>query len=296
MDINKLQTFLKIAKYGSFRSASEKLFLSPRAVSKQMDQIENELGVKLFDRHKNNTNLTRMGKEFIVTARDIVNSYTDAYNRIQIESASDLHKIIIGFSSQNQATIIQKNFEDFLVINPDTQLEIREESGETLVNMVKARQLHIAVTPAYKKSKEYGPDIGAKKIISGEMVVGVSRLNPLSKQDEIDLNLLQQYRVLYYNNSESKYLQNVFHSKFGGIFPKSQIQRVSSTEQRDMLIALNQGIGFFPKPVEAAESLLNPMIKFMKISNNFDAYYASMLLYNKQEDNTFVRKFVTNFN
>ena len=63
MDINKLKTFLTVAKSGSFKSAAEKLFLSPRAVSKQMDQIENELGVSLFNRNKNSTKLNTTGKQ-----------------------------------------------------------------------------------------------------------------------------------------------------------------------------------------------------------------------------------------
>lgn len=295
MDINKMRTFLTITKYGSFRAASERLFLSPRAVSKQMDQIENELGVKLFERQKNNTRLTRLGEEFIVTANDIVNSYTDAYNKIQIENANDTNKIVIGFSSQNQATIIQREFEKVLSANPKVELEIREESGRSLVDMIIANQLHIAVTPMYDSNTNYGPIVGMKTIRTGQMVVGVSKLNPLSNLDSIDLTALKDSMVLYYNNSESTYLRDVFYTKFGGIFPKAHIKRVSSIEKRDMRVAFNQGIGFYPEPIKSAESMLNPLIKFLKITNDLNTYYASALLYNKKEENPLVREFISNF-
>lgn len=55
MEINNLKTFLSVAKYGSVKKVAEKFFLSPRAVSKQMDQLGNELGVTLFQRHKNSS-------------------------------------------------------------------------------------------------------------------------------------------------------------------------------------------------------------------------------------------------
>lgn len=290
-----MRTFLTIAKYGSFRAASEKLFLSPRAVSKQMDQIENELGVKLFTRQKNNTSLTTMGKEFIVTAQDIVNSYTDAYNKIQIENASDSHKLIVGFSSQNQATIIQQTFQQALAKFPDVRLELREESGRELADMISKKRLHMAVTPAYESDVDYGPLVGVKKLITGEMVVGISQLNPLSELEAIDLHQLTNLPVLYYNNSESTFLQDVFYTKFGKIFPKKDIKRVSSIEQRDMLIAFNQGIGFYPDSLEPAESMLNPMIKYLKITNDLNTYYSSVLLYNRKEENEIVRQFVANF-
>ncbi|WP_158178819.1 LysR family transcriptional regulator, partial [Lactiplantibacillus plantarum] len=83
MEINRLKTFLVIAKNGSFKAAAELLFLSPRAVSKQMDQLENELGVKLFIRRHNNTDLTPTGTKFVIAAEDIVNTYNDELIRIQ---------------------------------------------------------------------------------------------------------------------------------------------------------------------------------------------------------------------
>lgn len=291
-----MRTFLTIAKYGSFRAAAEKLFLSPRAVSKQMDQIENELGVKLFDRNKNNTSLTRMGEEFIVTAQDIVNNYMDAYNKIQLESANDSNRILIGFSSQNQATVIQKTFENALRNNPNIQLEMREESGKRLISMVETKQLHLAVTPAYETESEYGTTIGVKKLITGDMVVGISTLDPLSQQETIDLEQLKTRTVLYYNNSESSYLQDVFYHKYDGIFSRQHIKRVSSIEQRDLLIAFNKGIGFYPEPLVQVESMRNPMIKYLKISNQINTYYSSVLLYSKTEDNPVVRKFIASFN
>lgn len=88
MEINRLKTFLIIVKTGSFKSAAERLFLSPRAVSKQMDQLENELKVKLFVRQRNNTELTEQGKSFIIAAQDIVNIYDDELMRIQSERES----------------------------------------------------------------------------------------------------------------------------------------------------------------------------------------------------------------
>lgn len=295
MDINKLRTFLTIAQYGSFRAAAENLFLSPRAVSKQMDQIENELGVKLFTRQKNNTSLTDMGQEFIVTATDLVNSYTNAYNRIQIENASNSRKVVIGFSSQNQSTIIQQTFREPLLQNPEIELELREESGRALVKMVREKQLHMAVTPAYDEVLDYGPKVGVRKLITGEMVVGVSRQNPVSKLESVNLEQLSELPVFYYNSYQSTYLKEVFYKKFNNIFPKKNIQRCSSIEQRDMLIALDRGIGFFPQPLVPAESMLNPMIKFLKIENDLNTYYASVLLYNKEVESPTVRKLIDQF-
>lgn len=66
MEINSLRTFLAVVKYGSFKAASDHFFLSPRAVSKQMNQLENELGITLFIRNKNSSELTSSGKNLLL--------------------------------------------------------------------------------------------------------------------------------------------------------------------------------------------------------------------------------------
>ena len=122
MEINRLKTFLVIAKNGSFKAAAELLFLSPRAVSKQMDQLENELGVKLFIRRHNNTDLTPTGMKFVIAAEDIVNTYNDELIRIQTEQQTKEKRLKIGFSSSNQEITAQKMLIPLLKSDPTIKL------------------------------------------------------------------------------------------------------------------------------------------------------------------------------
>lgn len=294
MDINKLKTFLTVAKSGSFKSAAEKLFLSPRAVSKQMDQIENELGVSLFNRNKNSTKLNTTGKQFIVTAQDIVNSYNDALTRIQTIDNSPENKLQIGFSSMNQATILQNTFLPYMIKNPDIQIELKEESGQRLTNLINRDALDFAVTPFYAINQdiENFEMVKSIKLVEGELLLGISRANELSHADTISLNQVKDMKLLYYSSSDSSYLRDVFFKKFTGFFEKDQISRVSSLEQRDMLVASNNGVGFYPSPLLKKEESQNPMIKFLRINDDVNNYYASTFLYNKNNKNPLLKKLI----
>lgn len=295
MDINKLKTFLTVSKSGSFKSAAEKLFLSPRAVSKQMDQIENELGVELFSRNKNSTELNSTGKQFIVTAQDIVNSYNDALTRIQTVDNTPENKLQVGFSSMNQATILQTMFLPYMIKNPDIKVELKEESGKRLVNLIKRDALDFAVTPFYaiEQDTDDFEMVKSIKLAEGELLLGISRINPLSEADSISLKQVKDMKLLYYSSSDSIYLRDVFFKKFTGYFERDQISRVSSLEQRDMLVATNNGIGFYPSPLFNKEKSQNPMIKFLKINDDVNKYYASTFLYNKNNKNPILKKLVT---
>ncbi|HJD99534.1 LysR family transcriptional regulator [Levilactobacillus brevis] len=68
MDINQLQTFLRVSEYGSFTKAAEQSFISGTAVMKQINRLETELNLKLFNRTATGVQLTPQGKTFQLTS------------------------------------------------------------------------------------------------------------------------------------------------------------------------------------------------------------------------------------
>ena len=62
MNTHKLKTFCTVVEYDSFSKASEKLFCSQPAISKQIRSLEKELGYSLFDREGKKISLNANGK------------------------------------------------------------------------------------------------------------------------------------------------------------------------------------------------------------------------------------------
>ena len=78
MEIRNLTTFLKVTELNSFSKAAEALDYSQSAVTVQIQQLERELGVRLFDRIGKNISITQYGKEFISYARDVISAVSRA--------------------------------------------------------------------------------------------------------------------------------------------------------------------------------------------------------------------------
>ena len=78
MEIRNLVTFLKVTELNCFSKAAEALDYSQSAVTVQIQQLERELGVRLFDRIGKNVSITQYGKNFISYARDIVSAVARA--------------------------------------------------------------------------------------------------------------------------------------------------------------------------------------------------------------------------
>lgn len=296
MEINRLKTFLIIVKTGSFKSAAERLFLSPRAVSKQMDQLENELSVKLFVRQRNNTELTEQGKSFIVAAQDIVNIYDDELMRIQSEREKCEEKLKIGFSSANQEIVLQRVLRPFLVKHPHIKLEFQEESGRHFHSLLEKGALDFAIAPYYALDDFPNEKFTTLKQIElerGQLLVGISTLNQFAAKDSITLDKLADLPVYYYSPYESDFLQKVFLDKFGNYLRKDTIMRASSLEQRDIRVAANQGIGFFPSPFIEIEKQRNPMLNFLQITGDVNDFYSSTFYYNPDNDNPYLQELVS---
>lgn len=295
MEINRLKTFLIIVKTGSFKSAAERLFLSPRAVSKQMDQLENELKVKLFVRQRNNTELTEQGKSFIIAAQDIVNIYDDELMRIQSERESREEKLKIGFSSADQEIILQRVLRPFIQLHPHIKLEFQEESGRHFHSLLEKGALDFAIAPYYALDDFPNEKFSALKQIElerGSLLVGISILNPLSKKNAITLEDIADYPIYYYSPYESDFLKKVFLDKFGKGIRKDTIMRASSLEQRNIRVAANQGIGFYPSPFITIEEQRNPMLKFLKLEGDVNDFYSSTFYYNPSNDNPYLQELV----
>lgn len=78
-----LDIFVEVANQGSFSKASEKLFISSTAIMKQMNLMENDLGVKLFERTNQGIKLTEAGRQIYKDAKHIIDYSKKAIANVQ---------------------------------------------------------------------------------------------------------------------------------------------------------------------------------------------------------------------
>lgn len=84
MDIIILKTFLEVYRTCHFGKAADNLFVTQSTVSARIRQLEDELGVQLFNRDRNNIQLTQSGRKFLKHAESILNVWNRAHLDINI--------------------------------------------------------------------------------------------------------------------------------------------------------------------------------------------------------------------
>jgi len=84
MDIGLLKAFIEVSRCRHFGRAANNLFISQSAISARIKQLEEELGLRLFTRDRNNIELTTAGKKFLLYAENILNTWNRARQEIAI--------------------------------------------------------------------------------------------------------------------------------------------------------------------------------------------------------------------
>jgi DNA-binding transcriptional LysR family regulator len=97
VDTELLKTFLEVSRTRHFGRAAEALYLTQSAVSFRIRQLENQLGVNLFTRHRNNIRLTPAGEKLLPYAETLMNTWQAA--RKEVAHTSRHNEFSIGASA-----------------------------------------------------------------------------------------------------------------------------------------------------------------------------------------------------
>ena len=139
MDLKQLKYITVIAEELNLTKASERLFVSQSTLSLFLNRLENSLGVRLFDRHKNRLVITPSGQLYVETAKKMLELQKELYIKLKINQK--VKSLNIGISSWFMQKIFAEIFPKFQVLAPDFQINVAEGRAATLLNKLKEREL-----------------------------------------------------------------------------------------------------------------------------------------------------------
>ena len=139
----QLETFLRVADAGSFNKAAEESFITPTAVIKQINLLENSLDVKLFERTHRGLILTKAGQSLYQDTKYIIQYCRDSVTRAKNAMQEDTNIIRIGSSPMTPAQLLMQIWPKIQEHCPDIKFQIipfentPENAREILANLGK---------------------------------------------------------------------------------------------------------------------------------------------------------------
>lgn len=180
-DLADLQAFLAVVDLGSFRAASESLYLSQSAVSRRVDKLENALGVALFTRSTRRVELTTVGRAFVHKARAVINELESSLVGIADFAERISGVVTIACVPSAVDYFLPAVIGAFHRMHPRIRVRLIDESSADLLLAVTNGEADFGLT--YIGTKE--PDIQFQPLLDDPFVLACTPEHPLAKRRSV---------------------------------------------------------------------------------------------------------------
>lgn len=157
MDTELLKTFLEVSRTRHFGRAAEALYLTQSAVSFRIRQLENQLGVNLFTRHRNNIRLTSAGERLLPYAETLMNTWQAAKRDVAYTSRHN--ELSIAASASLWECMLTRWLSQLYQSHRGMQFEARIAQRQSLVKQLHERQLDLLITSEAPKMDEFSSQL-----------------------------------------------------------------------------------------------------------------------------------------
>ncbi len=134
MTITQLKYVLAVAQYQNFTKAANKVFVTQPTLSMQIQKLEDELDVQIFDRSKKPIELTETGKKIVKQAHNIVNESDRIQDIVDQEKGFIGGEFKIGVIPTVMPTLLPMFLMNFVNKYPKVKLRIEEMTTENIIN------------------------------------------------------------------------------------------------------------------------------------------------------------------
>ena len=152
MDWDKLKIFHTVAEASSFTKAATVLNLSQSAISRQIQSLENELKIKLFERHARGLVLTDNGKYLFQTAHEVIAKLKDVEATFSDEKNKLKGKLTVTTVVSFGTTWLTPRIKEFMDLHPeievelifdDRELDLSTREADVAIRMRRPKQLNL---------------------------------------------------------------------------------------------------------------------------------------------------------
>jgi len=191
MEFRTLQYFIAVAELLSFSAAAERLGLSQSAVSRQIQLLEQELRLRLFDRVGRKVFLTPAGRDLLDRSYDVRKGIASLTERAGELSTGTQGTLRIGATPQTLESLLARVLPRFMQKHPETRVELVEDGSDNLVSALRAGRIDVAVG-----ALERAEGLEGRPLFPLVVLVGLPQHHSLARRKVVEVEELADERLL----------------------------------------------------------------------------------------------------
>ncbi len=146
MDLRHLRTFLTVAEEGTVSKASMSLRIAQPALSRQIQDLEEELGLRLFDRIRGRLALTSEGRQLIIDGRNVLSALRTFNEQGQLLRRADSGLLRVAATPQMLDGVLSTFLPVCAKRRPNVKIKVIEAVGPTQLTMLEQGDVHLSIS------------------------------------------------------------------------------------------------------------------------------------------------------
>lgn len=192
MELRHLRYFVAVAEELNFTKAAEHLRLAQPSLTRQIQNLEEELGVRLLDRTRNQVSLTEEGRGFLVDAKRLLALSLESIKSVQRFSLGGATQINIGYLFKYNFDLLPSTLKSFNQLCPAIAVNLFDMSPSDQLQALEARKIDIGFVGLRPPSAETSlPGLDWACVASHKIVVVLPANSPLAEKAKIPLSDLR---------------------------------------------------------------------------------------------------------
>lgn len=283
MEIRQLRYFIAVADTLSFSRAAESVYLSQSALSRQISELEKEVGVPLLRRTTRQVELTEAGKALQLYAKELISRWEKMIPEVRNRAGKDILALTLTIGTDARAMAETERRIKLVELlygirreNPGLRILLRNTGYEEIINGLKDGSLDCGLI--LDREKEHRAGILHENYLTEEMVLVFRSENAHMDGDHADVIM---NRGLILVDQEPQGLYHIIHI-LSDLKLEPQLRFCETLEDMTMTVETGESAAILPQSV--VKRLGNPNLQVLRLPSEYAKLQFS-LLWSKDSEN-----------
>jgi DNA-binding transcriptional LysR family regulator len=244
MELRHLRYFLAVGEEQHYGRAAARLRVAQPALSRQIQDLEEELGFKLFERLPRGVKLSAAGQLFLEDARRILREVNEAAARAARVARGQSGTLRVGFTeSASWRGVVPESFRRFREMQPDAELQLQPSPSLVQLDALRSGRLDAGFVFNMPKTD---PELYARPVAMERIELAVPTSHPVAKLKQVRLRELAGAPFVWFPRREAPALYDrLMRECFRGGLKSPRIVQEGQDEATILsLVATGLGIGW----------------------------------------------------
>ena len=200
MELRHLRYFVAVAEEENVTRAAARLHVSQPTLSRQISDLEDELGVALFEHGARNIRITAVGRVFLEEARAVLQRSQLAVQTVRAVAGGGRGEINVGYSPSPTVELLPRTLRLFHEANPKIRVQLHDLSGSETISGLRSGNLDVALTVQGLPQSMRG--VTFEELRRYPLCVAVAAGHPLAKTRKVSLKQLLDEPLIAYTRAD----------------------------------------------------------------------------------------------